>query len=115
MVAERKGHATRRPGRASRQNGLTHHQNHDADHQHRRYFVDDPIESLRMPVAIGGEIRAQRASNPCMAEIDQDQHELGLQASATCNQSAVLGEPEAQHPGGDHGRIDDRRAAAGAP
>ena len=33
-----------------------HHEDNDRDHQHRGYFVDKPVESLRVGVAVGGEI-----------------------------------------------------------
>src|SRR5581483_2710456 len=33
-----------------------HHQEHDQDHDRGRYLIDNSIESLRMPVIVGGKI-----------------------------------------------------------
>ena len=33
-----------------------HHQKHDPDHENCRYFIDNAIEFLSMPVLIGAEV-----------------------------------------------------------
>jgi hypothetical protein len=35
---------------------LHHHQNDDSDHEYREYLIDNTLEFLLAPIAIGGEI-----------------------------------------------------------
>ena len=66
-------------GNAPASKRFQHHQKHDGDHQHRRYFIDYPIESLRMPVLVGGEILYPAGQQTVQRRQRQNQRDLGLQ------------------------------------
>lgn len=57
---------------------LHHRKDYDADHENGRYLIENPIELLRMAIAISGEF-AHAAHKETMQSGERDnQHQLGM-------------------------------------
>src|SRR5260221_10168127 len=85
---------------------LDDREDHDPDQEHRRYFIDNSIESLRMPILVTGELAYAANKESVQGGESENQDHLRLQPAGEVGATGPC-KPQAKHPAHHHGGSGD--------
>src|SRR5258706_12688156 len=83
--------------------GLDDRENRDPDQEHRRYFIDNSIESLRVPILVTGELAHAAHKESVQGGEPENQDHLRLQPAGEVGAAGPC-KPQAKHPAYHYGR-----------
>src|SRR5260370_33992366 len=81
---------------------LDDREDHDPDQEHHRYFIDNSIESLRVPILVTGELAHAAHEESVQGGEPENQDHLRLQPAGEVG-AAGPSKTQAKHPAHHHG------------